>query len=501
MEEPISQNVIEYLKSKSFKQLTSSEMDILNKEAPGFLTEEMAYKFMNNIDNENPEEETGPETQLEIEYKNFRILFSSDAKETSYEIAKYLVGKYHVKTVGEKIREVFIYKAGVYISGLNTLRSEIQAILQEQASTHYKNNIIEMVKDFTVTNREDFHVNENLINLNNGIFNIKNAELIPHSPEYLFFTKIPVNYDPGAKCPTIELFLKDILPPEHIEIILEWFGYCLYRRYFIKKAVIFVGERDTGKSTLIKLYMSFIGDDNTSGVSLQKLGSDKFASSQLYNKHINVYDDLDFKDINNNGLFKIATGGGVMSGERKFAEQFQFLNYAKLTFACNKVPDVKDTNDDAYFSRWIVVPFLAEIEKKDKSLTGKITTPEELSGLLNLAILGLKKIIENQDFSYDKNPEEIKKEMLLSGSMIAKFVEDRLEEEVNGWVSKDDMYNECANYALQEKLPAISKQFLGRKLPSHSGYIIDGTKLIGTKQEQGWRNVRIKGKSDLFQDG
>lgn len=425
---------------------------------------------------------------------NFKAIFPGKTQKVSYMIAQYLVGKYHVKTIGERVRDIHIYDNGIYVLGLNLLKAEIQDILQELASTHHKNNIVEMIKDLTLADRKDFDVENHLINLNNGVFDIRDKTLTPHSHEHLFFTKIPVDYNPNATCPAVTKFLGEILPEAHVKIILEWFGYCLYRRYFIKKAIIFVGERDTGKSTLIKLYERFTGKENTSGVSLQKIASDKFASSHLYNKHINIYDDLSFKDINDNGLFKIATGGSVMTGEKKFGEQFQFENFSKLTFACNKIPDVKDTTDDAYFSRWIIIPFLAVIAEKeiDKFLTDKITTKKELSGLLNLALSGLSDILQTQNFSYDKTPEEIKKEMLLSGSMVANFVKDCLVEEVDAWVSKDDMYEECAKYTMANNLPTISKEVLGRKLPNHSGYIIDSSKTVGSKQVRGWRNVKIK---------
>ncbi len=440
-------------------------------------------------------EQDEKQKQLYIE-ENFKDNFETDSKETSYEIAKYLVEKHHVKTKGERVRDIYVYKDGVYILGVNTLKAEIQKILKEFASSYCKNNIIEMIKDLSSIDKNDLNVDKNLINLNNGIFDVKDKKLIPHNHEYLFFTKIPTDYNPDAKCPAINNFLEEILPEESIQIIMEWFGYCLYRSYFIKKAIIFVGERDTGKSTLIKVFQRLLGSENTSGVSLQKISSDKFASSQLHNKHINIYDDLSFKDINDNGLFKVATGDGVITGERKFGEQFQFNNFSKLTFACNKIPEVKDINDDAYFGRWIIIPFLAEITKVDKFLTEKITTKEELSGLLNLALLNLEKIIEKQDFSYGRDPEEIKKEMLLSGSMVANFVHECLEEEIGSWIGKDEMYEECVRYAQSSNLPVIDKKLLGRKLPNHSGYIIDGTKLIGTKQTQGWRNVKIKGKEE-----
>ncbi len=438
----------------------------------------------------------------DVIYEDLKMDFPGDIKEVSYRIAKHLVDKYHVKTIGDRIRDIYVYKDGIYILGLNILKAEIQTILEELASSHHKNNIIEMIKDSTLANREDFNPDISLINLNNGIFDLKNNELIQHHHKYLFFAKIPVNYDKEATCPNIQAFLKEILPDFYSEIILEWFGYCLYRQYFIKKAVIFVGERDTGKSTLLKLLNTFIGPENSSVVSLQKIASDKFASSQLYNKHANIHDDLDAKDINDNGSFKMITGGGVIGGEKKFCEQFQFRNFAKLTFACNKIPDVKDTNDMAYFGRWIVVPFSAQIKKVDKFLTEKITTKEELSGLLNISIMKLIEILEKQDFSYTKNPEEIKKEMLLMGSMIANFAEECLEKEIGSWVSKEDMHDECVKYAQSKGLPTVSLTLLGRKLPDHSGYITDGTKLINNKQVRGWRDVKIKGKEekDSYQD-
>ena len=54
---------------------------------------------------------------------------------------------------------------------------------------------------------------------------------------------------------------------------------CALPSYFIKKAIIFVGERDTGKTTLINLLASLMGKGNVSGVSLQRITSDKFATA------------------------------------------------------------------------------------------------------------------------------------------------------------------------------------------------------------------------------
>ena len=112
-----------------------------------------------------------------------------------------------------------------------------------------------------------------------------------------------------------------------------------------------------------------------------------------------MYDDLSFKDINDNGTFKMLTGGGTVTAEVKFEDQFQFENYAKLIFTCNKIPSVTDTDDEAYFSRWVLVRFEHKTETPDKFLVEKMTTGEESSGILNFALEGLCRLIETQEFS------------------------------------------------------------------------------------------------------
>ena len=426
----------------------------------------------------------------------FKNCKSSDqTKAIIYKIARYLIDKYHIKSIKGRTREVFIYKDGIYIAGEDVLKKDIREMLQDSCTTYYSKEIIEITKDLTVRDRDDFRVDVDLINLNNGIWDIKNKILLSHDPQYLFFTKIPVDYNPSVDCPIIKGYLFDVLETEEISIIQEWFGYSLYREYHIKKAIIFVGDGDTGKTTLINLFYSFLGSKNIAGVSLQKMSSDKFACANLYNKHINLYDDLSFKDIKDNGSFKIATGGGYISAEKKFGDQFLFKNYAKLAFACNKIPDVKDSNDEAYFNRWIVIEFnrVIEEENKDKQLGNRMATSEELSGLLNFALEGLDRLLKNQSFSYDMDTNETKLAMMRSGSSIARFAFDSLEE-VNGeWISKDDMYQAFVNYTQINKIPATSMKTFGGRLPICVSYIAEfkPKDLKTGKQITAWRNVRL----------
>jgi putative DNA primase/helicase len=330
------------------------------------------------------------------------------------------------------------------------------------------------------------------------VLNVRTKELKKHDPSHLFLTKIPVNFNPQVDCPVIKRFLFDVLDEDQELVIQEWSGYALFPEYFIKKAMAFVGEGDTGKTTLTNVYNAFFGEQNVSVISLQQISAHKFAGSNLYKKYINVCDELSFKDINDNGAFKIATGGGIISGEKKFGDLFHFKNFAKLTFACNKFPQIKDMDDNAYFMRWIVIHFNYVIEEKDKDkqLIHKMTTPEELSGFLNFALEGLDRLFKNEKFSYDKTIDEIKAEMSRSGSSIASFADDCLEESNDQWIRKIDMHRGYAHYARSNKLPIASMKKFGGRLSKYATYTSDGRPVDPKTGKQitgnAWMNIRFK---------
>ncbi len=416
--------------------------------------------------------------------------------EICHNIANSLLNQYQFKTIpGKKSDEIYVYINGIYDSdGRNVIRVEVEQILGPDCKTHYVNEVVNKIARKSIIKRESLgNNNVNLICLNNGVLDLRTMKLLEHSPKYRFMSKIPISYNPKLECPKIEDFIHDILYEEDINTIQEWFGYMLFRGYHIKKGIIFVGDSDTGKTTLLNLIIKFIGKKNISGVSLQKLSSDKFSGAHLYNKHANIYDDLSVTDVADTGSFKIATGGGYISGEYKFGDQFQFINFAKLTFATNKIPMTKLNDDDiAYYKRWIVLMFENIFDdnnkKTDKYLIDKLTTEKELSGLLNWSLVGLKRLLKNSKFSYGKDVDEVKRIVERNASDIARFSQDCLIEEEGTWYSKQNLYDEYKEFCGLNMLPLLTKEKFGRDITKACHFIIDSRQ----GQLTGWRNVKVK---------
>ena len=443
----------------------------------------MAGEIKEELDKENQEE------------KIIQKEFTTNKTRATYFLAKYLTREYNIITIGEKEREMYVYQNGVYFRSENEIiYPEIQRVLGDQITKNAKGETFHKIADMTSHPRSIFSTAPlRYIPLANGVYDMETKTLLPHSPEYRFTYQFPIKYNDKVDCPKTKAFLNDVLSSEQYLIVQEWMGYYFYRLYIFKKAIIFVGEGDTGKTTLLETIINLLGRDNISSISLQKMTSDKFAGANLYEKHGNLVDELSAKDISDTGNFKIATGGGSVTGEYKFGNQFSFLNFSKFTFACNKIPDVKDFDDLAYFNRWMVISFNKIIENKIPNFISTLATEEERSGLFNFAMEGLNRLLAQGKFSYESTAMDIKREMMKSGSSIAIFISTQVQQETGAEMSKEKMYDLYSDFCVSGGLAIETIQMFGSKFLFYCPFATEGLiSDVSNKRVRGWRNVSIK---------
>src|SRR5262249_28042728 len=144
--------------------------------------------------------------------------------------------------------------------------------------------------------------------------------------------------------------------------------------------------------------------------SLQALDTNRFAAADLHNKLANTYADLTSLRLSETGNFKMVVSGDSITGELKFRDAFGFRNKATLWFSANEIPE-SDDKSVAFYRRWKIFHFDKQFigGKEDPELIKKLTTPQELSGLLNLALKGLKELLDNGGF-HDASVEETRKD-------------------------------------------------------------------------------------------
>jgi putative DNA primase/helicase len=400
------------------------------------------------------------------------------------------------RVVGDKT--IYYYQDGIWLEGgQDIIKNFVSAYLPEKFRNFYLSELNAYVEGKCMSSQE-FDEEKNLICLANGVLNIETKELTEWSPDYHLKVRLPVKYDKDAMCPNIMKFFGEVMSQEDLENMIEMIGYCLYRDMPIHKSFMLVGDGANGKSTLINVVKNFLGRDNVVSIPLQRITKDRFSLTSLINKLANLYADLPSEAIQHTGTFKMMTGNDVISAEKKFGGFTNFTNYAKFIFSCNQVPDAKD-DTGAFFRRWVIINFPNKFEgdKADKNIIGTLVTEGELSGLLNMALDGLTRLLEKGDFSFSQTTDEMRERYIRLASPVKAFVIDCIDSDTDGQVTKDTLYQNFILYCQKNNYPTMPSNTFSAKLKEAVQPLEEGqVRGEGNVRFRVWRGIKLREVDD-----
>ncbi|MEM4093228.1 MAG: phage/plasmid primase, P4 family [Conexivisphaerales archaeon] len=424
---------------------------------------------------------------------------------TPSDAADHILEHFHIITTDT---DMYVYdeERGVYKSGRDKV---IESWAEAQAHISGGNISIRYAAEmFAHVQRRTYTLNiirnPKVINLKNGLLNIETGKFIEHTPDPAYFlsTQVPVEYDPSAKCSAVQKYLSETLLPEDIPTIQEFIGYIFFNGYPTAAALLLVGEGSNGKSTLISLVKALLGAENIASCSLQELEFNHFAKADLVDKMANLYADLPDIALKSTGTFKMLTGGDPITAERKYGRRFVFVNSAKFIFSTNKVPMAYD-DTNAYYRRFIIIKFNKTFDSStaDTHLLDKLTTPQELSGFLNWALEGLRRLMKNNFvFTNSKSVESIKDEYVRMSNPVEAFFLDMVEDDPDAFITKMDLYQGYVDYCKKRKLVplAVPSFFMnmkknGRIYNEEKKTVIQNGKKI---QQNSFLGIKLKANAD-----
>jgi P4 family phage/plasmid primase-like protien len=385
-----------------------------------------------------------------------------------------LESKYHFKTLKDTYpkEEIWFYDdvRGVYAAnGEVPIKARLESEFGLEFTRRDVSEFLGHIERRNYFDRAGFNPSIEWIGSDDCMINLRTGQSAEFSPDFLNTNYIPVKYDPQAQCPKIMEFLRAIVEPEDVDLLLDFIAYCLWREYKFANWLLCVGYGHNGKSVLLNLIERFLGKHNTSSESLERLLNKQFAPASLYHKLANIDADMSGDIlIKNTGIIKKLTGNDESPGEFKYKTPFKFRNYAKLIFSCNEIPRTTDTTD-AFFRRLIIINFTQQFlaEKDDPHILDKLCTEEEFSGLLNECLRRLPRII-NQGIRPTTN--EIMRdtyEKYIAGSNPVQHFRDKALTVIDAAgkrVAKEQMYESYLNFCRAKKIAPESEQSFSRKL-------------------------------------
>lgn len=348
----------------------------------------------------------------------------------------YVLKNHHVIRLYDQL---YMYDNGTYVLCKNKLGAVIRNLVQGIKKNHLA-EVTSYISDMSPVKNK--LADPKYIAFNNGIYNLESGELEDFDPTIIITNKIPHNYNYYAYDETMDGVLDKVScnDDQIRDLLEEMAGFCLYRRNELRKAFILIGDKANGKSTFLDCIVNMVGEDNTSALDLSEL-KDRFRGSELVGKLLNAGDDISENFINDASTFKKVVSGERVTAEKKGVDAFKFSNYCKFIFSANSIPRIKDKTG-AVLDRLIIIPFNATFSKKDPDydphIKSKLNTDEAMEYLIQLALDGLKRVLNNNGFSEcEKVQEELEKYHEKNDPLIGFIKELDMEIDIINQPSKD----------------------------------------------------------------
>lgn len=236
-----------------------------------------------------------------------------------------------------------------------------------------------------------------LLNVENGMVNLKTGELLEHNKEMLITKCTEVAYNPEATCPfwlkTLNLAFNG--DQDLIDYMQRAIGYSITGSISEQCLFICWGEQgNNGKSTILETIQKIFGDyaqmsdmkvittaetDNRVASSLAKLPGVRIVSMNEAEENQKLSE----------ALIKQITGGDSLQACKKFKEPFEFQPQFKLWIRTNEKPIIRGMSD-AIWRRIKLIPFEIPIPASERMRRDEVDEIllSEYEGILNWCVQG-----------------------------------------------------------------------------------------------------------------
>lgn len=349
---------------------------------------------------------------------------------------------------------------GIYVPAEEEIRRYLARQYPSYWTQERSKHVVKFLEDESYPTFND--VAAPVIPLLNGVLDYTDPWkplLYPHADHWAFTNQIPHAYVPDATCPAFEAWIREALPEDAVPLLYELIGYTLLPFQFLRKAILLTGPSGTGKSTVLFVLEALLGRSSVSSVPLQQLATDRFAASDLYGKFANIGGDLDSGLVENTGLFKSLTGDDTIRADIKNKQPIQFRSGATQWYAANEPPSSRD-HTDAWRERWVILPFQNKPAVPDFSLKARLTTPDELQGVLRHAIEALGNLLRRGYLIPSITADNAHTAFVTDTDHVQAFLQYVQQTQAGGWVQQSQVYAQYKEYAIEEGNKPVQKKII-----------------------------------------
>lgn len=271
----------------------------------------------------------------------------------------------------------------------------------------------------------------NALNLLNGTLDLDTLILHDHNRADMLTYCLPYEYDYYATCPRFKQFISEVLvkedgktaDPDLALLCQELVGYSLTRDTNQETMVWLSGEGGNGKTVMITVLSKLLGPLAV-GMNFQTIGmAGNYDLADLPGKRIVFSTESERGGNMAEGYIKRIVSGETISARPIYGKPFNFQSTAKIWWAMNDKPAVKDTSN-ALHRRLKLIPFYRVFKDSEKDIHLIDKLSEELPGILNWALGGLLRLREQGQFTAAAAVDAAKDEFRYESNPVAQWLRE-----------------------------------------------------------------------------
>lgn len=320
-------------------------------------------------------------------------------------------------------------------------------------SKNKRDTLIKDAADCCYISSEELDKSPNLFNCQNGTFELDTMKFRSHNSED-YITKISnVVYDENAVSEEWNKFINDVLPNdrEKVRYLQKAIGYSLSGQCSLETCFILYGATTrNGKSTLVSTISYMLGDSNGYARAAQPevLAVRKNKDSRNASEDIARLAGCRFLNVSeppqsmafDAALLKTLTGRDTITARFLFQGSFEYVPQFTLFINTNYLPKVLD--ETLFTSNRInVIEFNRHFspEEQDINLKDRLRTEQNISGLFNWCIEGLK-LFRQEGLKPPISVGIATRQYAQQSDKLGNFIDECLEESQGGGCTAKDAY-------------------------------------------------------------
>jgi putative DNA primase/helicase len=251
-----------------------------------------------------------------------------------------------------------------------------------------------------------------LLAFRNCLVDVTTGKTYGHDPRLWLHDGVSFNYDPKAKCPWWEWFLKEAFPSDEEvrNCIEEQVGYGMTTDNQFEKAALWIGEPRSGRGTIAAIQELLVGVNGHCSLNVHSWHNNENSRQGMVGKRVGIFHDIRLKPPKQYGNVSFDPGGigpqsqqlllELISGDftefgRKYIDAWKGLPFIKFILISNQVPNF---NDPVLITRMIAIEFTRSFLDVEKPELKKVLLPAECPGIANRCLAAYRRLLERGRF-------------------------------------------------------------------------------------------------------